>query len=167
MYALGSPGLNTTPPPNGIPPFPAPIPGPPPARTTGTNPRKTRAREDDGECSLQVLLHRATTASEPGQGTVCKRATLNFLVWQRARNDDSNKRLQPYLCRTHCPPQAGRGQPQLTTGPTPHIREKDQTRPFSKRWTATRPNKKTGKGGYHGVGGEGGGVQQPCIIVWR
>ena len=31
------------------------------------DPTQTRGREDDGECSLPVLLHGPTTASEQGQ----------------------------------------------------------------------------------------------------
>ena len=162
MYALGSPGLNTTPPQMVSPLFRPPS----LARPRPAQPERTHAKPERGGRMENAPCKCFFTERQPHQsrdrGTVCKRATLNFLVWQRARNDDSNKRLQPYLCRTHCPPQAGRGQPQLTTGPTPHIREKDQTRPFSKRWTATRPNKKTGKGGYHGVGGEGGGCSSPA-----
>ena len=63
------------------------------------------------------------------------------------------------------PPTGGAGPTKKTTGPTPQgggdEAKQDQT------GKATRLNKTTthltGKGGYHGVGGEGG-VWQPCII---
>ena len=111
IQALGS--RAPTPPPW----YPAPPPGPqPPCPRTApapsgpAQPERTHANQREG-----------TMENEPHQsrdrGTVCKekRAILYG-------NEHVTMTLQPYhtyLCRTHCPTQAGRGQPKRPQAP-PH-----------------------------------------------
>ena len=113
VYRLSGPGLPPPPPPW----YPAPPPGsqPPcprtaPAPSGPAQPERTHANQREG-----------TMENEPHQsrdrGTVCKekRAILYG-------NEHVTMTLQPYhtyLCRTHCPTQAGRGQPKRPQAP-PH-----------------------------------------------
>ena len=79
----------------------------------------------------------------------------------------------PYLCRTHCPPQAGRGQPKrpqvpLHRGGGGDEAKQDQT------GKATSPNKTTTldrQGGIPWAGGEGGcgspaSYMYVCVYVY-
>ena len=123
-HMLSGPGLPQPPPPS--PPwYPRPPAlGPP---SSPAQPERTHANQRERGRWSMIPASSSSQSGEPHQsrdrGTACKetRATSNFLVWQRdvAGSDDisANKRLQPYLCGTHCPPQAGRGQPKRPQAP--------------------------------------------------
>ena len=115
MLSGPGPPHPTTLPPNGI---------PPPDPSGPAQLERTHANQKEGG------RWRMLPASSRDRCTIWKgkRATSNFLAWQRARNDDTNKRLQPYLCRAHCPPQAGRGQPKRPRA-LPHRGEGKQDHP--------------------------------------
>ena len=127
---LSGPGLPpprpmVPPPPPSRPPAPVPPhPRTAPAPSSPAQPERTRANQREG-----------TMENEPHQsrdrGTVCKekRAILygNEHVTMTLLLTSGSKPYHTYLCRTHCPTQAGRGQPKRPQA-TPHRGGGDKAR---------------------------------------
>ena len=134
MYALGSrvpaPPLPMVSPPPPPPRLPAPgprAPGPPLLPAVGpAQPKRTHANQREGGRWRMIPASASSqerrTASEQGQGHRLQGEKSNIIFCMEKEHVTMTLLLTraatiPYLCRTHCPTQAGRGEPKRPQAP--------------------------------------------------